>query len=768
MRKKHYIYFFLSNKMNPYIIVNGQSSLPDKINTVNQISNATARQQWKTVFTKNRNLVSRLDTLVILNNRNASITFRFNVSAGNYDIYLRCIAPTSKTDTSIIRMDSTKPKILDLKRRPQQSISQQVNVLLFSNIVLNGSHSLTVAYKEPIGLIRLTLRKKRSTLQIVIPAVDMLYKPEQAPIIQPAPVVAYEATTQGPIIEAEYKPVEVATTTEGPMVEPPYEATTTPGPSYETTTTTSEGPQVVVPPYETTTSSEAPIVPPPLEIETSTRAAQSSTSSVQEKKKKKKGFPWWAILLIVLALLVVVIYLIYRWRKRSAVSYQDQSDQQILLDFTDKTLLLKWVNKTLQDSTLQLPFSERKELQTLKGALQSKSRNVEQQALIKWMLKCRHSQALLLKWLQKRINDPTLSPTDRNQYSALIQGLNKKPDQRSDQMKKNINTLLDCKDTNVQKQQKLLAFVEKNLAKQGLTTAERNQYTALRQALNKLPGQRSQQQKQWVSFAIQCAQQGKPIVPTTQQQQKTRDQAQAGTTAGPVPQQKIPSLTDFSFLRTRYKPDQQQQKQNSAPIEPSVKTQFIPQTISSSLTNKFLQINDKYNLNLIDEFGADDLGSQLFTIAQKDNAIKQYLQKFDPTTKQSQEQFPNIKTKLNQIFPQKKDDILIQKILKQSLNKQKRQTDAVQGAPSQKKADATRQKLQIQRRADPNVIKPKQPQTTTQGGQYQRLIKLRKPAQDGHIQNIRQGLKAVNKPKVKLTPDVQSSAPDAYQRQFAL
>jgi len=759
--------------MNPYIIVNGQSSLPDKINTVNQISNATARQQWKTVFTKNRNLVSRLDTLVILNNRNASITFRFNVSAGNYDIYLRCIAPTSKTDTSIIRLDSTKPKILDLKRRPQQSISQQVNVLLFSNIVLNGSHSLTVAYKEPIGLIRLTLKKKRSTLQIVIPAVDMLYKPEQAPIIQPAPVVAYEATTQGPIIEPEYKPVEITTTTEGPMVVPPYETTTTSGPSYETTTTTSEGPQVVVPPYETTTTSEAPIVPPPivpppLEIETSTRAAQSSTSGVQEKKKKKKGFPWWAILLIVLALLGVVIYLIYRWRKRSAaVSYQDQSDQQILLDFTDKTLLLKWVNKRLQDSTLQLPFSERKELQTLKGALQSKSRNVEQQALIKWMLKCRHPQALLLKWLQKRINDPTLSPTDRNQYSALIQGLNKKPDQRNDQMKKNINTLLDCKDTNVQKQQKLLAFVEKNLAKQGLTTAERSQYTVLRQALNKVPAVRSQQQKQLVSFAIQCAQQGKPLVPTTQQkqqQQKTRGQAQAVTTAGPVPQQKIPSLTDYSFLRTRYNP----QQQNSAPIAPSVKTQFIPQTIRSSLTNKFLQINDKYNLNLIDELGADDLGSQLFTIAQKDNAIKQYLQKFDPTTKQSQEQFPNIKTKLNQIFPQKKDDILIQKILKQSLNKQKRQTDAVQGA------DATRQRLQIQRRADPNVMKalsqyynkPKQPQTTTQGGQYQRLIKLRKPAQDGHIQNIRQGLKAVNKPKVKLTPDVQSSAPDAYQRQF--
>jgi hypothetical protein len=317
--------------MNPYIIVNGQSTLPDKINTVNQISNATARQQWKTVLTKNPNIISRRDTLVILNNRSASITFRFNLSAGNYDIYLRCIAPSSNTDTSIIRLDSMKPKILDLKRRPKQYISQQVNVILFSNIsLLNGAHTLTVAYKEPIGLIRLTVRKKRSSLQIVIPALDMLYKPEQAPIIQPAPVIAYEATTQGPIIEAEYKPVEITTSaipyetattsSEAPII-PPFEITTTSGPFYETTST-SEGPQVVI--------------PPPLEVATTSTGVPASTSSTiapfVAHVSKKKGLPWWVIVLIILALLSA-IYLFYRWRRRRAISYEDSSDQQILLDF---------------------------------------------------------------------------------------------------------------------------------------------------------------------------------------------------------------------------------------------------------------------------------------------------------------------------------------------------------------------------------------------------------------------------------------------------
>lgn len=756
--------------MNPYIIVNGQSSLSDKINTFNQISNPTARQQWKTAFTKNRNLVSRFDTLVILNNRNASITFPFNVSAGNYDIYLRCIAPTSNTDTSIIRLDSTKPKILDLKRRPQQSISQQVNVLLFSNIVLNnGSHSLTVAYKEPIGLIRLTIRKKHSTLQIVIPAIDMLYKPPpQAPIIQPAPAVAYESTTQGPIIEAEYKPVEITTTTEGPVViVPPLE-----------TTTTTEGPQVVVPPYETTTSSEAPVVPPPiippppLEITTSTSAVPSSTGRpiVKEvsKKKQKKGFPWWAIVFIIVVVLVAG-YLFYRWWKPPQ---QGQSGQQIMLDYRNETLLLNWVKNKLSDTTL--PVSQRNILQSLKGALQSQSKSPADQALIRDYLKCRNPEEVLLKWLQGRINDPTLLPTDRKQYSALIQGLKKKSEQRSQQQNKNINTLLDCKDANAQKQQKLLVFVENKLAKQGLTPNERNQYTALRQALKRLPRHRSQKQKQQVSFAIQCAQQGKPIVSKTQQQkqqqQKARDQAQAGATAGPIAQPPIVPLLDFSFLKTG---PIQQQKQ-SPPIVSPVKTQILPQTLRSSLTNKFVKINDKYQLGLIEPFGGqEDLGSQLFNVAQKDKQILPYLQKFDPASQQSQKQFPDIKQKLNNLFPQKKDSILIQKILQQSLNKQKRRhSEAFQGAVSmfagaQKKADqqdyarGTRQHLQLQRTTPLKALseyynKPKQqqPKATTQtgavadtGGQFQRLIKLRTPAQDGHIKKIRQGLKQVNRPK---------------------
>lgn len=752
--------------MNPYIIVNGQSSLPDKISSVNQLSNATARQQWKTVFTKNPNIVSRLDTLVILNNRSASITFSFNLSAGNYDMYLRCIAPSSNTDTSIIRLDSTKPKILDLKRRPKQYISQQVNVLLFSNISLsNGAHTLTVAYKEPIGLIRLTVRKKRSSLQIVIPAVDMLYKPEQAPIIQPAPVVAYEATTQGPIIEAEYKPVEITTTSatpyvmtattssETPMI-PPFEITSTSGPFYETT----EGPQVIVPPYETTTTlTGAPIIIPPSEAATLTSAPPSSLVSStsqpviapfvkQVSKKKKKGLPWWAILLIVLAVLSA-IYLFYRWSRRGAVSYEDSSDQQILLDFTDKGYLLQWINRKLQDTTLQ--FSKRKELQSLKAALQSKSRSPEQQAFIKRMMNCRHPEEVLLKWSQRRSTDPNLSQAEKKQMTGLVQALKKQPSGRTPQQQQLIKRMLDCKDLNKQKQQQLLIFAQKRMADQSVSPAQKNQYNALIQALRKLPKQRSQQQQKLVSFALDCKQQGKPIVQVPSsiraQQQKTRDLAQAGATAGPVPQD-VP-LMDFSFLHTRFKPDQQKQLPQ---IVSTAKTE-----VQNSLVNKLLKIDQKYNLKLIEPIvGQDDLGNQVFDVVGKDNVIKQYLQKFDPTSKQSQQQFPDIKKKLYQLMPDKRNNILIEKILQQSLNKQKqRQTSTLQSAASmfagaqKKAAQQQAQKRQTQALqgaasmfagAQKELLSNKKRESP---GQFQRLIKVAKTPQGQLMTNIRGNIK---------------------------
>jgi hypothetical protein len=773
--------------MNPYIIVDGQSTLSNKIKAINQLRNKKVREEWKKILMKYRYFISRTTKVVILNNPRASITFRFNVSYGKYDISLLYVSPpfsekkisipSQSADRITYNLDSVNRKSMILKKIKS-------SVYLYRNVSLSsGVHTVTVT-GEPVGLISLIVRNTRTRFRSVIRAVDMLYRPPPpAPIPYQKPVEQATTTTLGP----SYYDL---TTTSGPSY---YELTTTLGPSYEMTTT-SEIP--VVPPVP------GPFIPPAEETTSSSSAPPTSTTRQPLSKKKQKGLPWWAVVLILLAI-VAVLYLIYRWlKRRRAVSYQDQSDQQILLDFTDKSLLLRWINNRLQKTTLQ--FSERKELQSLKGALQSKSRSPEQQALLKRMLKCRHPETSLLKWLERRSTDPTLSQADKKEYNTLIQALKKRPDTRSQQQKQNISRMLDCKDMNAQAQKKLLRFVENNLAKQGLRQAERKQYNALKQALQKSPQQRDPQQKQLVSFALNCKQQGKPILlppATTTTQEKT--------------QQKTPSLVDYSFMRTQLKPDQQQ-------------------TLPSSLTNKLLRINDKYGLKLVDKFyGQDELGDQVFKVVQSDdNTVKQYLQKFDPANKQSQEQFLNVKQRLDQVFPEKKNNILIQKI------KQKRQAEAFQGAASlfagaqkkaaqqeatkrqtealqgvaslfagaQKKAaqqEATKrqtealqgvaslfagaQKKAAQQEATKRQTEalqgmaslfagaqkkaaPQEPTAT--GGQYQRLIKLANVPQDGSMTNIRQNIKKLKssqpiKTKVRLTPDTASSQqPNAYQRQF--
>jgi hypothetical protein len=317
-----------------------------------------------------------------------------------------------------------------------------------------------------------------------------------------------------------------------------------------------------------------------------------------------------------------------------------------------------------------------------------------------------------------------ITQADKKQITGLVQALKKQQTERTPQQEQFIKRMLDCKDLDKQKQQQLLIFAQKHVADQSLSQAEKNQYSALIQALRKLPGQRNQQQKKLVSFALDCKQQGKsmsPVLPSTQQQ-KTRDLAQAGV---PTPQNV--TLLDFGLLRTTT-------PQGKIPDET---LQIIQPTLEDSLVNKLLQIDQKYNLNLIEPFvGREDLGYQVLSVVQKDNAIKQYIQKFNPTNKQSQQQFPNIKQRLNQLLPDKKNNILIEKILQQSLNKQKRQKAAL--GPK---------------------FQPK--------GQLIDVFKLAAEKKDlvpgQKFKNIAQNITQVKK-KARLTPSSSLQQPDAFQR----
>ena len=209
----------------------------------------------------------------------------------------------------------------------------------------------------------------------------------------------------------------------------------------------------------------------------------------------------------------------------------------------------------------------------------------------------------------------------------------------------------------------------------------------------------------------------------------------------------------------------------------------MPTTLRASLTNKLTQVDQKYDLKLIKDYvDVEDLGNQVATVFEKDNVIKQYLQKFDPRNKQSQQQFPEIKKKLNQILPDKRNNILIEKILQQSLNKQKqRQTAAFQGAASmfagaqkkaaqqqsqKRKAAALQGAASMFARAQKKAIPGPKFQPTGQLVDVFKLAEEKKDLVPGQkFKNIAQNITQVKK-KARLTPSSSLQEPDAFQRQF--
>jgi hypothetical protein len=294
--------------MSRYIVLNGQSRNSLNINAVKRISSPLGRQQWLNLFAKNPRILTRKDRVVILNNKSSSLTFRFNVSLyGNYDIFVRCIAPSTSTNTAIVKLDNSRAKILDLARRPRQYVFRQVTVKMFSNIALNaGVHKITFGYKEPIGLIRLFVQKKNSNVPpIVIPSIDVALNPnniytepvEQPPteLIPPEPIIDVEE----PIDDAE-EPVDDVITpveeidSETPSPEPIYEIVS-PEPIYET-----PSPEPI---YETTS-------PKPV--------AKKATASKTESEKEEPMATWKIVLIVIFSIIILAIigYFIYRYYSR--------------------------------------------------------------------------------------------------------------------------------------------------------------------------------------------------------------------------------------------------------------------------------------------------------------------------------------------------------------------------------------------------------------------------------------------------------------------
>jgi len=351
--------------MSRYIVLNGKSRNSLNINAVKKISSPLGRQQWLNLFAKNPRILTSTDRVVILNNKSSSLTFRFNVSLyGNYDIFVRCIAPSTSTNTAIVKLDNSRAKILDLARRPRQYVLQQVTVKMFSNIALNaGVHKITFGYKEPIGLIRLIVKKKNSNAPpIIIPSIDVALNPTNIytePIEQPPT----ELTTPEPIIDAEY-----ITVTPEPIIPPiadePIEDVITPVEEIASETPSPEPIYEIVSPepiYEIV--SETPFPEPIIYETTSPKPVAKKATALKTESEKEEPMATWKIVLIVIfsiIILAIIVYFMYRYYSRRTTRIYPSDKDQYIYDKKQK------IPQTKQQKQQQLQAAIKSDINSIK------------------------------------------------------------------------------------------------------------------------------------------------------------------------------------------------------------------------------------------------------------------------------------------------------------------------------------------------------------------------------------------------------------------
>lgn len=352
--------------MSNYVILYGNSSNANHLQSVTRISNGPARQQWYKLLHSNPSVVRKNENVVIMNSRAASISFKFMVPAGRYDIFVRCIAPSIVSNTGTVRMDGFRPQLWDISRRPLQYVYRQVSVLLFSNRILNkGVHTITFGFKEPIGLISMVVKKRQSSLQsasLAIPAFDALYDRNKVytettptiivnetitttsppslttdpPVIDAVltpidsvPIVEY-STTPLPIVQIEERPLEEIIT---PLPPPIVEYSTTPIPIMQIEERPLEEINTPLPslieevstPLPSPMESIATTTIAPVILPTTTAPVQSPVITQKKKRRRevKKGLPMWLTILLGVFALGVLVYLVYIfWFKEKPSRHQ--------------------------------------------------------------------------------------------------------------------------------------------------------------------------------------------------------------------------------------------------------------------------------------------------------------------------------------------------------------------------------------------------------------------------------------------------------------
>lgn len=159
-----------------FIVLNGSDSLQDKLTRVNQIDKSMGKNDWIKFLNKKPDVIPPTESVVLLNDVSATLNFEFDVQGGIYDIIIRIIAPSGNSDSGHYIFDSMPEPIcwsLNLGGGAERYYIQSF-YLLKDVALIPGIHNIYLFYREPMGLVDMTIQNKKTSEKIIIKASDVL------------------------------------------------------------------------------------------------------------------------------------------------------------------------------------------------------------------------------------------------------------------------------------------------------------------------------------------------------------------------------------------------------------------------------------------------------------------------------------------------------------------------------------------------------------------------------------------------------------------
>lgn len=166
------------NQKNLFVALNGSNTLQEKLVQINKIENSYGKDQWVVVLNKNPDILPASETVIILNNVRAYLDFGFNIQGGIYDVIVRVIAPSRNSDSGFYVMDNMTELTCWTLGLGDKYVYEIYSFFLLTDIALTqGLHHIFLLFREPMGIIDMTIKNKRTNEIIVIKAVDIFNKP---------------------------------------------------------------------------------------------------------------------------------------------------------------------------------------------------------------------------------------------------------------------------------------------------------------------------------------------------------------------------------------------------------------------------------------------------------------------------------------------------------------------------------------------------------------------------------------------------------------